>query len=115
MYRPEPSEVSVGVDRGGGSRGLVVIVKSTVPAGIGLKIQDELSGGLVVPFVSNPDFQSEDRAVADWDSPGQIAVGVEAGNAQSTGLFRLIYLRGTEGKTRTPKLQNAGFAVAGAP
>ena len=74
-----------------GARGLAVIMKSTVPPGLGLQIQRELLGGLGMRYVSNPEFLREGRAVADWDSPGRIVVGVEEGDSQSIELVRRLY------------------------
>ena len=74
-----------------GARGLVVVMKSTVPPGMGLKIQGELLGGLGIRYVSNPEFLREGRAVADWDSPGRIVIGVDEGDLQSIELVRRLY------------------------
>ncbi len=63
-----------------GPSGLVVVMKSTVPPGTGRKL---LSGGLRdqgMLYVSNPEFLREGRAVADWDAPDRIVIGVEQGN-----------------------------------
>ena len=74
-----------------GVRGLVVVMKSTVPPGMGLKIQGELLGGLGIRYVSNPEFLREGRAVADWDSPGRIVIGADEGDLQSIELVRRLY------------------------
>ena len=74
-----------------GARGLVVIMKSTAPPGMGLKIQGELLGGLDMRYVSNPEFLREGCAVADWDSPGRIVVGADEGELQSIELVRRLY------------------------
>ena len=74
-----------------GAHCLVVIMKSTVPPGLGLQIQRELLGGLGMRYVSNPEFLREGCAVADWDSPGRIVVGVEEGDPQSIELVRRLY------------------------
>ena len=60
-----------------GQSGLVVVMKSTVPPGTGRKLLD---GGLReqgMLYASNPEFLREGRAVADWDSPDRIVIGVE--------------------------------------
>ena len=42
-----------------GAHCLVVVMKSTVPPGLGLQIQRELLGGLGMRYVSNPEFLRE--------------------------------------------------------
>ena len=74
-----------------GARGLVVVMKSTVPPGMGLKLQGELLGGLGIRYVSNPEFLREGRAVADWDSPGRIVIGADEEDGKSIELVRRLY------------------------
>ncbi|MCY4364749.1 MAG: UDP-glucose/GDP-mannose dehydrogenase family protein [Chloroflexi bacterium] len=74
-----------------GAPGLLVVMKSTVPPGMGLKIQGGLLGTLGMRYVSNPEFLREGRAIADWESPGRIVVGVEEGDIQSIELVRHLY------------------------
>ena len=74
-----------------GARGLVVVMKSTVPPGMGLKLQGELLGGLGLRYVSNPEFLREGRAVADWDSPGRIVIGADEEEGKAIELVRRLY------------------------
>ena len=55
----------------------VVVMKSTVPVGTGEKVRAGLDArGLEnVGYVSNPEFLSEGRAVADFMNPDRIVVG----------------------------------------
>ncbi len=55
----------------------VVVVKSTVPVGTGLKVVQRLSerGLDGVGYVSNPEFTAEGTAVADFLHPDRIVVG----------------------------------------
>jgi UDPglucose 6-dehydrogenase len=55
---------------GGGEH--VLVMKSTVPAGTGLKVRRELSG---MPYVSCPEFLKEGTAVEDFMHPDRVVVG----------------------------------------
>jgi UDPglucose 6-dehydrogenase len=50
----------------------VLVMKSTVPAGTGLKVRRELSG---MPYVSCPEFLKEGTAVEDFMHPDRVVVG----------------------------------------
>ena len=74
-----------------GACGLVVVMKSTVPPGMGLKLHGELLAGLGIRYVSNPEFLREGRAVADWDSPDRIIIGAEPGDDRTVALVQRLY------------------------
>ena len=68
---------------------MVIVNKSTVPVGTGLKvkaaIQQELDKrGANIPFdvASNPEFLKEGNAIEDFLKPDRIVVGVETEEAQ---------------------------------
>ncbi len=72
-------------------RGLVVVMKSTVPPGTGRKL---LEGGLReqgMLYASNPEFLREGRAVADWDSPDRIVIGVERGDEPAVDVVERMH------------------------
>ncbi len=60
------------------SRGLVVVMKSTVPPGTGRKIIAEDLKDAGIAYVSVPEFLREGRAVDDWKSPWRIVAGIDA-------------------------------------
>ena len=55
----------------------VVVMKSTVPVGTGLRVRERLdSRGLQgVAYVSNPEFLAEGSAVTDFMSPDRVVIG----------------------------------------
>jgi UDPglucose 6-dehydrogenase len=55
----------------------IVVMKSTVPVGTGLRVRERLdSRGLQgIAYVSNPEFLAEGSAVADFMSPDRIVIG----------------------------------------
>ena len=55
--------------------GGVVVMKSTVPPGTGLRLQETLRDHVGLGYVSNPEFLREGQAVADWFSPDRIIIG----------------------------------------
>jgi UDPglucose 6-dehydrogenase len=58
-------------------RGCVVVMKSTVPVGTGMKVRLRLDerGLTGVGYASNPEFTAEGTAVADFFHPDRIVVG----------------------------------------
>lgn len=56
---------------------LTVIMKSTVPPGIGLMLCERYFKKSKAPirYVSNPEFLREGRAVSDWYNPDRIVIG----------------------------------------
>lgn len=82
---------------------MVIVNKSTVPVGTGLKvkaaIQQELDKrGANVPFdvASNPEFLKEGNAIEDFLKPDRIVVGVETEEAQKimSKLYKPFVLNG---------------------
>ena len=74
-----------------GSPGLVVVMKSTVPPGMGRRILAQDLRGLGIRYVSNPEFLREGRAVQDWDSPDRVVIGAEYGDAGSVDLVKRMH------------------------
>jgi len=58
-------------------RDLVVVMKSTVPPGVGQRLLQTDLQGTGIRYASNPEFLREGRAVADWDAPDRIVIGVD--------------------------------------
>ena len=58
--------------------GTVVVMKSTVPPGIGQRIVHQVLAGTGMPYVANPEFLREGRAVLDWQNPDRIVIGADA-------------------------------------
>lgn len=56
---------------------LTVIMKSTVPPGIGRSLYEKYLSEALVPirYISNPEFLREGRAVSDWYNPDRIVIG----------------------------------------
>ena len=69
------------VDDGTRENPLVIIVKSTVPAGTNRKLSEFLkaSSNANVRVVSNPEFLKEGTAVQDFLRPDRVVIGTEAG------------------------------------
>ena len=53
----------------------VVIMKSTVPPGVGLRLFETGLSGTGIQYVSNPEFLREGQAVYDWFNPDRIVIG----------------------------------------
>jgi len=67
----------------------VVVMKSTVPPGTGLRLMaEELAGGQL-RYVFNPEFLREGQAVHDWFHPDRIVIGGEA--EEATALAKRMY------------------------
>lgn len=60
---------------------MVIVEKSTVPVGTGLKIKDWI-GRADVTIASNPEFLREGSAVADFMKPDRIVLGVDSDAAR---------------------------------
>jgi UDPglucose 6-dehydrogenase len=79
--------------------GVTVAVKSTVPVGEGRRIQEALRAArpdLDVAVVSNPEFLSQGRAVADFMQPDRIVVGADdpGSAARVLAAYRSVVERG---------------------
>ena len=73
------------------SSGLVMVMKSTVPPGTGRKLME---GGLReqgILYASNPEFLREGRALADWDSPDRIVIGIEQGDDRAVDIVEQMH------------------------
>ncbi|HEU0020580.1 MAG TPA: UDP-glucose/GDP-mannose dehydrogenase family protein [Dehalococcoidia bacterium] len=53
----------------------VIIMKSTVPSGTGLRLIKTMLKGTPLQYVSNPEFLREGQAVWDWFHPDRIVIG----------------------------------------
>ena len=53
----------------------VIVMKSTVPAGTGLRFIQSMLEGTSLQYVSNPEFLREGQAVWDWFHPDRIVIG----------------------------------------
>ncbi len=83
-----------------GEKYLLVITKSTVPAGTGRKIADimrEANPALDFDVASNPEFLREGSAIEDFMRPDRIIVGVESTRAEDiiAALYRPLKLTNT--------------------
>lgn len=73
-------------------RDLVIVMKSTAPPGAGAGfVQNELKG-LPVGYAANPEFLREGRALADWDAPSRIVIGVASGDEKSVAAVKGLHL-----------------------
>ena len=92
-YAPELGQVRAAVrwvrDRSRGD--LVVAMKSTVPPGTGCGfLQNELCG-TGIGYAANPEFLRAGQALADWDSPDRIVIGLEPGDTRSLEVIHRLY------------------------
>lgn len=53
----------------------VVVMKSTVPPGTGVRLKEQMLSGCGLEYASNPEFLREGSAVYDWFYPDRIVVG----------------------------------------
>lgn len=72
-----------------------IVVKSTVPPGSGIAFAQRELKGLDVPYVSNPEFLREGRALQDWMYPDRIVVGVDGCPRSTIETIKEMY-RGIE-------------------
>ena len=59
----------------------VLVMKSTVPPGTGLRLMTEELADSQLKYVFNPEFLREGQAVHDWFHPDRIVIGGEDGDA----------------------------------
>ena len=71
--------------------GLVVVMKSTVPPGVGRRLLHHELRGTGLRYASNPEFLREGRAVADWDAPDRIVIGAEPGDDHAVAVVRCMH------------------------
>lgn len=55
--------------------GGVIVMKSTVPSGTGLRFMETMLSGTPWRYVSNPEFLREGQAMWDWFNPDRIVIG----------------------------------------
>ena len=72
-------------------RGVVVVMKSTVPPGTGRAIMQRVLGGTGASYVSNPEFLREGQALEDWQSPYRIVIGAEQSDERSVTLVKEMH------------------------
>ena len=70
---------------------LVVVMKSTVPPGVGRGLLHNELRGTGLCYASNPEFLREGRAVADWDAPDRIVIGAEPGDDHAISVVRCMH------------------------
>lgn len=56
---------------------LILIMKSTVPPGTGVKLVERYFKDTPIAYVSNPEFLREGQAIEDWYHPSRIIIGAE--------------------------------------
>ncbi len=54
---------------------LILIMKSTVPPGTGVKLVQRYFENTPISYVANPEFLREERAIEDWYHPSRIVIG----------------------------------------
>lgn len=69
-------------------RDLVVVMKSTVPPGVGQRLLQNDLRGTGIRYASNPEFLREGRAMADWDAPDRIVIGVAPGDDHAVAVVK---------------------------
>lgn len=86
--------------------GSVVVVKSTVPVGTGLKVRDYLAGKTSKQFsvVNNPEFLKEGSAVEDFMKPERIIIG--ASDAAAAQVVEELYEPFNRQVKRTIRMSN---------
>ena len=53
----------------------VVVMKSTIPPGTGVRLWESILRDTPLDYVSNPEFLREGQAVSDWRKPDRIVIG----------------------------------------
>ena len=79
---------AVGWIRAREPRDVVVVMKSTVPPGVGQRLLQNDLRGTGIRYASNPEFLREGRAVADWDAPDRIVIGAEPGDDRAIAVVK---------------------------
>ena len=72
-------------------RGLVLLMKSTVPPGSGLEFLGSNLKGLAVDYIANPEFLREGRALQDWKFPDRIVLGADSCSGKAVSIVRKMY------------------------
>ena len=82
----------------------IILMKSTVPPGTGVRLCDSTLSGTGLTYISNPEFLREGQAVHDWLHPDRIVVGASDGIAVET--IRELY-KGIEAPYLTTDITSA--------
>ena len=72
-------------------RDLVVVMKSTVPPGVGQRLLQTELRGTGIHYASNPEFLREGRAVADWDAPDRIVIGTAPDDDHAVAVVKRMH------------------------
>jgi UDPglucose 6-dehydrogenase len=67
----------------------VIVVKSTVPSGTGIRIRESILKNTSLHYVSNPEFLREGQAMWDWFNPDRIVIGGD--NAEAIERVKELY------------------------
>ena len=67
----------------------IIVMKSTVPPGTGVRLIKDYLQGTTITYVSNPEFLRGGRGVYDWYHPDRIVIGTDDNRAADK--VRLIY------------------------
>jgi len=62
----------------------VILMKSSVPPGTGVRIVSEYLAGTQFHYVANPEFLQQGSAVKNWMNPARIVIGTESPAATET-------------------------------
>ena len=69
----------------------VVVMKSTVPPGAGRRLAARELAGTGLRYVANPEFLREGRAVADWQSPDRIVIGIDPDDGPAAAVVEAMH------------------------
>lgn len=70
-------------------RPLILVMKSTVPPGTGVRLVERYFKGTPTAYVSNPEFLREGQAIEDWYHPNRIVIG--ARDSKTADKVRQLY------------------------
>ena len=68
---------------------VVLVMKSTVPPGTGVRLIKDYLQGTPIAYVSNPEFLRAGQAIDDWYHPSRIVIGAD--NRQAADKIRHLY------------------------
>ena len=69
----------------------VVVMKSTVPPETGQRIADRCLAATGPPYVANPEFLREGKAVCDWQHADRIIIGANAGDDGAVATVKAMH------------------------
>ena len=72
-------------------RGLVLVMKSTVPPGSGEDFIHNDLEGLDVAYIASPEFLREGRALKDWFHPDRIVLGADPRSGEAVSAVKEMY------------------------